>query len=127
MVVGLGIDLTEVERIQAALDRFGERFLGRVFTEPERRYCAGKRFPAQHLAGRFAAKEAAAKALGTGLSRGVGWQEFEVVREAGRPPALALSGRALDRADVLGVTRISLSLTHTDQYATAVVIFESAT
>ena len=127
MVVGLGIDLTEVERIQAALERFGDRFLGRVFTQSERRYCAGRRFPAQHLAARFAAKEAAAKALGTGLSRGVGWQEFEVVRVAGQPPALALSGCALDRADALGVTRISLSLTHTDRYATAVVIFENAT
>ncbi len=124
MVIGLGVDLVEVDRIRASLDRFGERFLDRVFTGRERDYCAGRRFPAQHLAGRFAAKEAGAKALGTGLSRGVGWQEFEVVRQAGRPPELALSGRALHRAAALGVTRISLSLTHTDHYATAVVIFE---
>ncbi len=125
MVIGLGLDLVEVDRIRASLDRFGDRFLDRIFTRQERRYCASKRFPAQHLAGRFAAKEAAAKALGTGLSRGVAWHEFEVVRQPGRPPELALFGRALHLAEALGVARISLSLTHTDRYATAIVIFES--
>lgn len=124
MIVGLGIDLVEVDRIQASLERYGERFLLRIFTEGERRYCATKRYPAQNLAARFAAKEAGAKALGTGISRGVGWQDFEVVREPGRPPRLALFGRALELANALGVSRISLSVTHTAAQATAIAIFE---
>ena len=126
MVIGLGIDMVEVDRIRASLERFGDRFLARVFTDGERVYCARKRFPAQHLAARFAAKEAAAKALGTGLSSGVGWHDFEVIRLPGRPPRLTLSGRAQQLALALGVARISLSLTHTEHYATAVAVFEDA-
>ncbi len=124
MIVGLGTDLVEVERIRAAVDRFGDRFLLRVFTPGERAYAAGKRHPEQNLAARFAAKEAGAKALGTGLSQGVGWHEFEVAREAEAPPRLVLHGRALALAAGLGIERISLSLTHTDRYAFAVVVFE---
>ncbi|RRA50111.1 holo-ACP synthase [Acidipila sp. EB88] len=124
MIVGLGIDLAEVPRIRASMERYGERFLARIYTEAERRYCATKRYPEQNLAARFAAKEAAAKALGTGISRGVGWQDLEVQRTPGRPPQMVLHGRARVLADALGVARISLSVTHTDAYATAVVIFE---
>ncbi len=126
MVLGLGIDLVEVDRIDASIQRFGDRFLKRIYTPAERHYCAHKRYPAQNLAGRFAAKEAAAKALGTGISRGVSWQEFEVQRQPGQPPRLLLHGRARLLAEKLGAFHISLSLTHTDRYATAIVIFEGA-
>ncbi len=124
MILGLGIDLVEVARIEASVERFGSRFLERIFTGAERRYCAAKRFPAQHLAARFAAKEAGAKALGTGISRGVGWQDFEVQRQPGKAPQLALSGRALELGHLLGVSHIALSVTHTALHATAIVIFE---
>jgi holo-[acyl-carrier protein] synthase len=125
MIVGLGTDMVEVQRLKASIDRFGERFVRRIFTAGEQAYCAGKRHPEESLAARFAAKEAAAKALGTGISRGVGWQNFEVSREHGRAPRLQLNGRALEIADALGVRRISLSLTHTDSVAAATVILES--
>ncbi len=127
VVTGLGIDLAEVARIQASLDRYGSRFLGRVYSPREQGYCMSRRNPAQHLAARFAAKEAAAKALGTGISRGVGWHDFEVTREPGEPPGLLLSGRAESLAADRGVLRISLSLSHTDVHATAIVIFEGDT
>ncbi len=124
MILGLGTDLVEVDRVRASLDRFGERFLLRVFTPGERAYAAAKRCPEQNLAARFAAKEAGAKALGTGLSRGVGWREFEVTRSPEGAPRLVLHGRALASAAALGVERTLLSLTHTDRYAFAVVVFE---
>ncbi len=125
MILGLGTDLVEIERLRASLARFGPRFLERVFTPGERAYAAGKRFPEQNFAARFAAKEAAAKALGTGLSQGIGWQELEVARAPGGAPRLMLHGRAEALARELGVARSSLSLTHTDRYAFAVVILES--
>ena len=126
MIVGLGTDMVEVERIRASLDRFGPRLLHRVFTPAEQAYCMAKRTPEQNLAARFAAKEAGAKALGTGLARGVGWHDFEVAREPGRAPLLLLHGRAQALAAELGVARIQLSLTHTARYAAAVVLFEAA-
>ena len=126
MVIGVGIDLVEVSRLEQSLARFGDRFLQRVFTERERLYCSATRHPAQHFAARFAAKEAAAKALGTGLSQGIGWQQIEVVRLPGHAPELVLTGAARDRADLLQVDRTHLSLTHTDMHATAVVVLESA-
>lgn len=125
MVVGLGTDITEVPRIVGSIERHGERFLKRVYTAGEIAYClARKKSAAQSFAARFAAKEAGAKALGTGISRGIGWQELEVVRAPGQAPQLRLSGRAAARAQQLGVTRISLSLTHTTETALAVVIME---
>ena len=126
MVTGLGIDLVEVLRVRDSLERYGDRFLNRVFTEHEQQYCLSKRFPAQNLAARFAAKEAGAKALGTGISRGVGWKDLEVQRSPGQPPRLALSGRARELANQQGVAHISLSLTHTDAQATAIVIMETS-
>jgi holo-[acyl-carrier protein] synthase len=117
--------MVEVRRLKASIDRFGERFLQRIFTTGEQDYCAAKRHPEESLAARFAAKEAGAKALGTGISRGVGWQDFEVSREHGRAPSLRMSGRALEIANSLGVARISLSLTHTGSVAAAIVILES--
>ena len=124
MVIGLGTDLMETGRIRESLERFGDRFLRRVYTEAERHYCAAKRYPEQSLAARFAAKEAGAKALGTGISHGVGWQDLEVGRAPAGRPLLLLHGRARAIADKLGIKRASLSLTHTDHYAFAVVLLE---
>ncbi|MEO6803910.1 MAG: holo-ACP synthase [Granulicella sp.] len=125
MVVGLGTDLIEIARVQASLDRYGEQFLRRVFTAGEIAYCQRKKHTAaESFAARFAAKEAGAKALGTGISRGVSWRELEVTRAPGERPELVLSGRAAERARSMGVRRISLSLTHSREVAMAVVILE---
>lgn len=125
MVIGLGTDLTEVARIEKSLERFGDHFLARVYTPGEIAYChARKKSSAESFAARFAAKEAGAKALGTGISRGVGWREFEVQRQPGQAPQLILHGRALEIAKALGIDRLSLSLTHTRGMAMAVVIAE---
>ncbi len=125
MVVGLGTDLTEVGRIEQSIARFGDRFLARVFTPGEIAYCRRKKSFGESFAARFAAKEAGAKALGTGISFGVSWPEFEVRREPSGRPSLHLSGRAAELAERAGVTRISLSLTHTRGMALAVVVMES--
>lgn len=125
MVVGLGTDLIEIERVQQSLDRFGERFMQKIFTEGEIAYCQRKKQAAESFASRFAAKEAAAKALGTGISRGIAWKEIEVRREAGERPTLHLNGRAAERAAAMGVRHFHLSLTHSRQVAMAVVIAEN--
>ncbi len=124
MVIGIGTDLTEVRRVERSIERYGERFLERVFTAGERAYCLRKKNFGESFAARFAAKEAAAKALGTGISRGVSWQEFEVRRDPGERPTLHLSGRAAELAGLLGVGRVALSLTHTREMAMAVVVME---
>src|ERR1700742_2558092 len=124
MVIGVGTDLIEIERIEHSVARFGERFLERVFTPGEIAYCQAKKGSAESFAARFAAKEAAAKALGTGISRGVSWKEFEVTRERSGKPNLVLHGRAAELAAAMGVTRITLSLTHTRDMALAVVVME---
>lgn len=126
MIVGTGIDITEIHRVLAAHERYGKRFLDRIYTAAEQAYCLGKRNSAESLAARFAAKEAAAKALGTGISRGVGWLEIEVVREPSGRPTLRFHGRALDYAQQLGAKRAHLSLTHTDSIALASVVLETA-
>lgn len=125
MIVGLGTDLTEIARIQASLERYGDAFLQRVYTAGEIAYCqARKKTAGQSFAARFAAKEAGAKALGTGISRGVSWRELEVVRRPGEAPQLHLHGRAAEIAERLGITRLTLSLTHTSTLALAVVAAE---
>lgn len=124
MIVGSGIDLTEIGRVQKTVDRFGARFLDRVYTAAEQAYCLGKRKSAESLAARFAAKEAAAKALGTGISRGVNWLEIEVVREPGGRPSLRFHGRAAEFAARMGVRHAALSLTHTADLAIASVVLE---
>jgi holo-[acyl-carrier protein] synthase len=125
MVLGLGTDLIETKRIQESMDRFGERFLERIFTTGEIAYCSRKkRNAAESFAARFAAKEAGAKALGTGISRGVSWTEFEVRRETSGRPSLHLSGRAAELAEAMGVRRVQLSLTHSRELAMAVVVVE---
>jgi holo-[acyl-carrier protein] synthase len=123
-IVGTGIDICEVPRVRQAIERFGERFLKRVFTESERAYCDSKKNRVERYAARFAAKEAAMKALGTGLRRGVTWQDVEVTREPGGRPTLRLTGKAAGFAQVLGVRRFHLSLTHTEDSAQAQVILE---
>jgi holo-[acyl-carrier protein] synthase len=125
MIVGTGIDLAEIGRIEQSIQRYGSRFLNRIYTPAEQAYCQRKRNAAESFAARFAAKEAAAKALGTGISFGVSWLEIEVIREVTGRPILILSGRAAQRARQLGVTRVSLSLTHSRDTALAVVIMES--
>lgn len=125
MIVGSGIDLVEIERIQHSVERFGARFLNRIYTHAEQSYCLGKRSSAESLAARFAAKEAAAKALGTGISRGVNWLEIEVVREPGGRPSVRFHGRAAQIASALGVVRAALSITHTAALAMASVVLEA--
>jgi holo-[acyl-carrier protein] synthase len=124
MLIGTGVDLIEVKRIAQSIERYGDRFLHRVFTADEIAYCGRKRGSAESFAARFAAKEAGAKALGTGISRGVAWTEFQVARQPGDRPTLALSGRAAQLATQLGVRTISLSLTHTANLAMATVMME---
>lgn len=125
MVLGLGTDLIEIQRVQASIDQFGDRFLNRVFTEGEIAYCRRKKkHSAESFAARFAAKEATAKALGTGISRGVSWKEIEVRRQPGERPMLHLTGRAAERAEAMGVRNIQLSLTHSREVAMAIVSIE---
>ena len=113
-----GVDIIEIWRIKGVLERWGQRFLDRIYTEGEIAYCRGR---AQNLAARFAAKEAAMKSLGTGV-RGVGWRDIEVVRGPGGAPSIKLHGRAFLRAKKLGVRELSLSLSHSREYAVAFVV-----
>jgi holo-[acyl-carrier protein] synthase len=124
MILGIGTDLAEVERIRHSIAQFGDRFLRRIYTEKERAYASSKANAAERFAARFAAKEAGMKAIGTGWRRGVGWRDFEVVNERSGRPTLTLNGVARQIADELGVGRISISLTHTQQMAFAIVILE---
>ena len=124
MIVGTGIDLSEIERIQHSMERYGQRFLDRVYTAAEQAYCIRKRNAAESFAARFAAKEAGAKALGTGISHGVNWLEIEVVRLPSGRPTLQFHGRAAEFAARLGVRHSHLSLTHTGTLAMASVILE---
>ena len=124
MIVGSGIDLTEIGRIQKSMDRYGERFLARVSTPAEQAYCLRKRKSAESFAARFAAQEASAKALGTGISYGVNWLEIEVVREPSGRPTLKFHGRAAQFAARLGVVHAALSITHTGGLAMASVVLE---
>jgi holo-[acyl-carrier protein] synthase len=124
MILGMGSDLAEIDRIQQSVERYGVRFLERVYTEIERSYSMRKKNYAERLAGRFAAKEAGMKAIGTGWRRGVTWKDFEVVNEPSGKPTLKLSGAAARIAEQMGVKRIALSITHTAAIAMAVVILE---
>lgn len=124
MIVGLGVDIAEVARVKAAIERHGETFLRRLYTPKEREYCERFKNKYERYAGRFAAKEAAMKALGTGWSRGVRWVDVEVVREKGGRPTLKLAGEAGNVAKRMGVRNIALSITHTADQAFAQVIFE---
>jgi holo-[acyl-carrier protein] synthase len=125
MIVGTGIDLAEVSRIAASIERFGDRFLRRVYTEGEIRYCESKANRAERYAARFAAKEAAMKALGTGWNHGVRWRDIEVTRQPGGRPAIAFHGKATEFAALMGAARVALSLSHTAEQAIAQVILEN--
>lgn len=125
MIVGTGIDIAEVERIQQTIERYGQRFVERVYTPGEIAYVERKANKFERYAARFAAKEAGMKAIGTGWRRGVRWQDFEVANLPSGRPTLLLHGVAAEFAKKLGVTRISLSLTHTEQQGMAFVILEA--
>ncbi|MEZ5353780.1 MAG: holo-[acyl-carrier-protein] synthase [Bryobacteraceae bacterium] len=125
MIVGTGVDLAEVPRIQSAIERNGERFLRRIYTPGEIAYVERKANRFERYAARFAAKEAGMKAIGTGWRRGVTFQDFEVTNLPSGRPSLLLHGRAAEIAAGLGVRNISLSMTHTTQNGMAFVILES--
>jgi holo-[acyl-carrier protein] synthase len=124
MIVGTGVDIAEVPRIEASIERFGDRFLRRVFTDAEIQYCDSKVNRAERYAARFAAKEAALKAIGTGLRRGITWRDVEVTREPGGRPTMSFHGVAAQFAAKLGMKRAHLSLSHTKEHAIAYVILE---
>lgn len=127
MIVGIGVDLAEVDRIRDALERTdtGQRFRERVFTAGEQQYCERRRRKYESYAARFAAKEAVMKALGRGWGAEIGWSEIEVVRERGGRPSIRLRGKTAAYAERLGVRRISLALTHTAETAMAQAVAES--
>jgi holo-[acyl-carrier protein] synthase len=125
VIVGMGIDVAEVDRIRTVVEAQAERFLKRVYTPAEVAYCEQFKNKYERYAGRFAVKEAAMKALGTGWSRGVRWVDVEVVRQRGGRPTLELKGEAKNIADRMGVKHIAVSITHTSAQAFAQVIFES--
>jgi holo-[acyl-carrier protein] synthase len=125
MITGLGIDVIQNERIRDSIERFGDRFLNRIYTEGEIEYCSKCAQPGIHYAARFAAKEAAFKALGTGWAAGVKWRDVEVVRLPSGKPELHLHGEALARATAAGATRFHVSLTHDQLVSCAVVVLES--
>ena len=125
MIVGTGIDIAEVPRIREAIERYGQRFLERIYTEAEMRYCDSKANRMERYAARFAAKEAAMKALGTGWNHGVRWRDCEVVRAPGGRPTMSFHGKAGEFAAKLGVKNAALSISHTAEQAIAQVILEN--
>jgi holo-[acyl-carrier protein] synthase len=125
MIVGTGVDICEVDRIRGSVERFGDRFLHRVFTEGEIQYCERKANRFESYAARFAAKEAGMKALGTGWNHGVRWRDIEVVRPRGQRPTIQFHGQAGAIAAKLGVKNVALSITHTADQALSHVILET--
>ena len=124
MILGSGVDLAEVDRIKQSIERFGDRFINRIYTEREIAYVERKANKAERYAARFAAKEAGMKALGTGWRRGIQWKDFEVINLPSGRPTLVLHGEAENIAAQLGVKSVQLSLTHTSRDGLAYVIFE---
>jgi holo-[acyl-carrier protein] synthase len=118
-VLGIGVDIVETARIERSLERFGERFLRRVFTQGELDYCAAMPFPARHYGARFAAKEAVSKAFGTGIGSQIGWRDIEVKRKETGEPYILLHGSAAALAGTLRVVDALISLSHSDHYAVA--------
>jgi len=125
-VIGIGVDLVECDRIQRSMDRFGERFLHRVFTDGEIEYSMTMKFPARHLAARFAGKEAVSKAFGTGIGKAMGWRNIDIQKKESGEPFLVLSGPAQAYAAERGVTSALITLSHTEHHAVACVVLESA-
>ncbi len=123
-VVGIGVDLVECARIQHSLDRFGDRFLNRVFTAGEIEYSTSMKFPARHLAARFAAKEAVSKAFGTGIGKAMGWRDIDVRKKPSGEPFLVFSGSAEKLAKERGMTKALITLSHTEHHAIASIVLE---
>ena len=124
-VIGIGVDLVECTRIQHSLDRFGEKFLRRVFTDGEIEYSMSMKFPARHLAARFAAKEAVSKAFGTGIGKAMGWRDIDIRKRKSGEPFLVFSGPAQELAAKRGVASALITLSHTDHHAMACVVLEA--
>ena len=123
-VIGIGVDFVEVARVQHSLERFGDRFLQRVFTAGEIAYSMSMRFPARHLAARFAAKEAVSKAFGTGIGRAMGWRDIDVRKKESGEPFLVFEGGAKEMSISRGVSQPLITLSHTDEHAIAMIILE---
>jgi len=125
MIVGIGIDIIETARVEHIASEYGVELTDRLFTEDEVAYCKDKADPAKHYAARFAAKEAFLKALGSGLTSGINWRDIEVLRDEFGAPSIKYSGRAAEFAKKLGVTDVHLSISHSENYAAAVVVLEN--
>jgi holo-[acyl-carrier protein] synthase len=123
-IIGIGIDLVDCARIENSIERFGERFLKRVFTEGEIAYSQSMKFPARHLAARFAAKEALSKAFGTGIGKAMGWRDLDVQKKESGEPFVVLSGGAKQMAEARGVAKVWISLSHTESSGMATIILE---
>jgi holo-[acyl-carrier protein] synthase len=123
-VLGIGVDLVENARIQHSLERFGDRFLQRVFTPGEIEYSQSMKFPARHLAARFAAKEAVSKAFGTGIGKAMGWKDIDVRRKGSGEPYVVLEGGAKKLAEERKVSKVLITLSHTENHAMAAVVME---
>ncbi len=124
-IIGIGIDLVDCDRIQNSIERFGDRFLKRIFTEGEIAYSNSMKFPARHFAARFAAKEALSKAFGTGIGKAMGWRDLDVQKKESGEPFVVLSGGAEKMANELEVGRVWISLSHTDASGMATIILEA--
>lgn len=124
-ILGIGVDIVETTRIEHSLERFGERFLQRVFTAGEIEYCQLMKFPARHFGARFAAKEAVSKAFGTGIGKAMGWKDIDIHREGSGQPFVVLEGGAKKLAAHRNVCAVWVSLSHTDHHAMATVVIES--
>ena len=125
-VLGIGVDLVENARIEHSLERFGERFLHRVFTAGEIEYSQSMKYPARHLAARFAAKEAVSKAFGTGIGKAMGWKDIDVRRKPSGEPFVVLEGGAKKLAEERCVSRVAITLSHTEHHAMAMIVMEGA-
>lgn len=121
-IVGIGTDIIECLRIAQMIERHGELFITRVYTDQEIKYCQSRKMTTQHFAGRWAAKEAILKALGTGWRRGIGWRDVEVRSEAGGRPVVAMRGGARDIVEKMGITQLLVSISHCRSHATAYAI-----
>ncbi|MDA7935453.1 holo-ACP synthase [Akkermansiaceae bacterium] len=118
-LIGIGIDVVEVDRVRSSLDEFGERFLQRIFTPAEQEYCQRQKRPEIHFAARFAAKEAISKAFGTGIGKEIGWLDIEIIRRESGEPEVKLTGDAKRFAEKRGASDVMVSLSHAQHYAAA--------
>jgi len=125
VIIGVGMDLVKRDRIERALERHGERFIGRIFTDAERDYSEGRPHAPLHFAGMWAIKESAVKALGTGFRDGIAWRHIEVTHDPLGKPLVTLHGKARERADAMGVARIHASITHDTDWSAAQIVLEA--